>query len=344
VASGQWSVASVSNPQSPIPNPHPRGFTLLEVLVSIGVLMLGLLGVAALIPIGKVAVSETNKADRTGACGRSSLRQIRIRRMLDPNTWWSTPTGRVYVIDPLGSTNSLTSPFGGTTSGTASMTVQRINLKPYPRAEMMMTRNQADEIFRWHDDLSFGDIETSRDRPTPPSAGAYEGSFSWLVTVAPYIVQNPSGTPLSTGQANVSAVVCWKRQFSAAENDPNSNETSVSVVCDSSPAYGGMGVQYPTQTSKRVVPKENEWVLLTSSNNNQASWYRVVAAGIQDDPDPSKSTTRVSLVGPDWYGKQGGTTGTPPTPDDTVKMIVVKGATGVYTTTVKLDDDVIWTR
>ena len=43
----------------------------MEVLVSMGVLVIGLLGVAALIPIGKLAMIETNKSDRTGTCGRA---------------------------------------------------------------------------------------------------------------------------------------------------------------------------------------------------------------------------------------------------------------------------------
>ena len=50
-------------------SPHSprRGLSLLEVLVSIFILTLGILGVATLIPIGKVAMVETNKSDRTGA-------------------------------------------------------------------------------------------------------------------------------------------------------------------------------------------------------------------------------------------------------------------------------------
>jgi hypothetical protein len=339
VASGQWPVASASNPQSPIPNPSRRGFTLLEVLVSMGVLMLGLLGVAALIPIGKVAMSETNKADRTGDCGRAGLRDFRVRRMLDPSNWASAPTGYVYAIDPLGAKNSTsplgTTPLGGTVSSTTTMTVQRINLKSNGT---VLTADQAEEIFRWHDDLKFGDIENSRDRPAPPATGAYDGSFSWFATVAPQIVQDSSGNLFPTSQACVSIVVCWKRQFTAAVNDAKADETTLSVSCDSSPAYGGMGIEYDANNSK-VLPKENEWILLTSTANGQASWYRVVAAGTDNGSSPK---TRVSLVGPDWYGGTGKDNSG--AVNDSVKIIVVKGVTGVYTTTVKLDNDAIWTK
>jgi hypothetical protein len=319
--------------------------TLLEVLISMSVLLLGLLGVAALIPIGKVALSETNKADRAGACGRAALRDVRVRGMLDTSNWSAVPTGNAFVIDPLGwarfASGTTTDYFGGTTSGTVSMTVQRINLTNV---------SAADDVFRWHDDLTFAVPENPSERPTLPKdaagnvlTGAYDGSFSWFVTIVPQVVVDTAGTRFTTNQSTVSVIVCWRREFNSAENDPNAGETSVNVVCDSSPAYGGMGIEYSTEDSKEVVPKENQWVLLTStSNGGQASWYRVVAAAIGDDPDRAKRVTRVSLVGPDWYGGQGGTIGTPPTPDGTIKMIVVKGAVGVYTTTVKLDDDMVW--
>lgn len=60
-----------------------RGITLLEVLISIGVVSVGLLGVAALIPLGSLAVNETAKADRSAALGRSAQHEVRVRRMLE---------------------------------------------------------------------------------------------------------------------------------------------------------------------------------------------------------------------------------------------------------------------
>lgn len=72
-----------------------RGITLLEVLVSIGVIAVGLLGVAALIPLGTFAVSETAKADRSSAMGRAAMHEVRVRDMLqrmrdDTDARWYT--------------------------------------------------------------------------------------------------------------------------------------------------------------------------------------------------------------------------------------------------------------
>jgi prepilin-type N-terminal cleavage/methylation domain-containing protein len=339
--------APVSNPQSLIPNPSPRGMTLLEVLISMGVLLLGLLGVAALIPIGKAAMSETNKADRTGACGRAALRDVRVRRMLDSSNWASTPGSAVFIIDPLGSANlsggTATKYFGGVAgsdTGTTK-TVQRITLNNV---------SSVDDVFRWHDDLKFTVPENVHERPAPPSIGAYDGDFSWFVTVAPQIVLDTSNNQFTTNQSTVSIVVCWKRLFAAAANNIDAGETLVNTSCgvttdpivDSGGAvvggYGGIGIQYPVAKSK-VMPKENEWVLLYALNSSttpatirQATWYRVVSAGSDG------TTTRATLVGPDWHGGLNASGN----PDTAANLIVVKGVIGVYTTTVKLDDNMVW--
>jgi prepilin-type N-terminal cleavage/methylation domain-containing protein len=315
-------------------NPSPRrGLSLLEVLVSMGILTVGLLAVASLIPIGKFAMVETNKADRTGMLGRAGLREVKVRRMLDPNLWASTPTNTVFVIDPLGCTSVL-----GTTSvgGTASA-IERVNLRTVPGGGALNS-GQADSIFRLQDELIYSlpkDMVPPQtgDRPVP--TGGNEGNFSWFLTVACSPAELSLPLPQKR-QFSVAVVVCWKRAFTATANDPEAGEATVSVVCDAATGFGGIGISYPTTTTAPT-PKQNEWVLLTSGT--QATWYRVVSVGSDG------TTTRATLVGPDWNGgTTGGTLGPPPAPDDSVKLVVIKGVTGVYTTTVQLDNDAIWTR
>lgn len=64
-----------------------RGVSLMEVLISIFVLSVGLLGIAALIPLGRFTIVEASKADRSGACGRAAIRDVKVRRLLDRTTW-----------------------------------------------------------------------------------------------------------------------------------------------------------------------------------------------------------------------------------------------------------------
>ncbi len=75
------------------------GLSLVEVLASIGVLSVGILGLAALLPVGQVTIFEAIKADRAGACGRAAMREVVVRRMLDYHTWYDPYQGK-FVYDP----------------------------------------------------------------------------------------------------------------------------------------------------------------------------------------------------------------------------------------------------
>ncbi|MCX5653859.1 MAG: hypothetical protein NTY65_04325 [Planctomycetota bacterium] len=276
----------------------------MEVLISIFILSIGLLGVAALIPIGKLALVETNKSDRTGACGRAGLREVKIRRMLDYTTWSPPVDGTnvklgLIAIDPLGSTG---------------------NLGPLPRYSFTgMTATAADAIFRWRDDLVFvrpRDVKSgtpqNADRPWPIFDGANiqsEGNYSWFLTIAPA----PGEAALPVAQRrmyNVAVVVCYKRI--------KTREQRATATCAGGVGYGGVSV-----TLDGAVPitalnvKEDQWIMLVG--DGQASWYRAVNAG------PGGTTQKVSLVGPDWYG------GTD------VEALIIDSVSGVYSTVVQLD-------
>lgn len=60
---------------------------MLEVLFSIFILSVGLLGLLALIPVGTVDVAEATKADRGAVTGRAAYREVKIRKMLFPGMW-----------------------------------------------------------------------------------------------------------------------------------------------------------------------------------------------------------------------------------------------------------------
>jgi len=331
---GRYPRTTLPNPQSLIPNPSRRGISLMEVLISVFILSIGLLGVAAMIPIGKLAMIETSKSDRTGACGRAALREVKVRRMLAGFATSTTP----FVIDPLGVTAGITT-----------------NLGSLPRTNYAsMNKFQADDLFRWRDDLIYfqpkdmtaGNSPTNGERP----AGAFtdsnystisttintttgvvipasEGNYSWFLTVAPQIVNS-----VNTGTFSVAAVVCYKRVLtknSSGQPDGERNILSTNVTCDSSPSYGGVGITIKGNVIAGPPPlKSNEWILLYSTT--QCTWYRVVSVGYDASAVPP--STRIALVGPDWYGGSSAT------------VVVVGGVTGVYTTTVQLDDDKIWTR
>lgn len=64
-----------------------HGISLLEVLISIFVMTVGLLGLAALIPIGRFEVQEAAKLDRGATLAKQAQRELLIRGLLDPSQW-----------------------------------------------------------------------------------------------------------------------------------------------------------------------------------------------------------------------------------------------------------------
>jgi len=174
------------------PVPGRRGVTLMEVLISVFVLAVGLLGVAAMIPLGGLTILETNKADRAGACGRASMRDVRIRGMLDPQNWVTYNGGAVWAcamgnytstdpnsgpyspvcIDPLylaspqvdfSQSDARIFPYGGNTT----LSLPRLTLGDTAHVDdtaAAMTFGMAERIFRWAEDLTYYQPDDN-DRP-----------------------------------------------------------------------------------------------------------------------------------------------------------------------------------
>ncbi|MBN2476937.1 MAG: prepilin-type N-terminal cleavage/methylation domain-containing protein [Pirellulales bacterium] len=272
-----------------------RGISLLEVLISVFVLSVGLLGLAALIPVGRFAIVETGKADRGGACGRAGLRELKIRGMLDPQNWRqyadpdngdyslasvvNNPTvarGESFAIDPLS--------FGRLLPGDAA--IHRFPYAPLaaqPASQLRGTNMQrvtlagvgaslplADRIFTWQDDLLFARPEDRDLRPraqlgTTTGRQEIEGDYSWLVTVTP--ARSEIDLPVQQRQLySVSVVVFYKRQYPADRpinaSDPKPTERKVvaNILTD---GYGGGDVRLTTDHGVEYLDvREDEWLML----------------------------------------------------------------------------------
>ena len=281
--------------------PPRSGLSLLEVLVSLFILAVGLLSVAALIPVGKLALIKTNKSDRTGACGRAGLSEVRIRRMLDPDMWAANPGNGTFAIDPLGYIKL------GNSSTLGPL--NRINLFTTPNAAT------AEAIFSWHDDLTFDIPDDSSNRPTALSIGEFDGHFSWFITATPSPADVANGVPVVDRRSyNVSVVVCHRRTFIEAERTAN-------AAFSGGVGYGGGTITLDNSTGALpLVVKENEWILLYSPTTYQCAWYRAVSS-VTIDPGGSGW---LSIVGPDWHG-------------GAAQAVIIPGVSGVYSTTVRVD-------
>ncbi|MGL4512172.1 MAG: type IV pilus modification PilV family protein [Lacipirellulaceae bacterium] len=80
--------SSFRNPTSAFDAAAPRrALTLVEVLVAMGIMTLGLLGVAALFPVGGVYMQSGDVADQSGALAQAALDDAIVRGYLNPESW-----------------------------------------------------------------------------------------------------------------------------------------------------------------------------------------------------------------------------------------------------------------
>jgi type II secretory pathway pseudopilin PulG len=324
-----------------------RGISLLEVLAAIGVLSIGLLGLAALLPVGRYTLSEAAKADRAGSCGRAALRDIIVRRMLDPNNWTSDPGKSIsFLIDPEGVANNMGPTFANAAgNGSATTTVPRIGVKTAAGAPINAAAVQStdDLIVTLPEDMNPPQAVgrplniTTNGTPQPLAAS---GDYSWFATVT-RLPNNPT-------LYNVSIVVCYKRNLtpSGERAVPVSQFFDTANLNGAQVALGGGSVQLarpvndtPADASSNppsvagIQLKENDWVALVSTSGNTKGlcrWYRVAALG---DPDPTDKTQYLTLIGPDWVN---------PAPGSDLLVALGQSVLGVYTTTIALDTDPLW--
>ena len=192
--------------------------TLMEVLISAFILSVGLLGLAALLPVGRVTVGEAIKADRAGTCGRSAMHEVKVRRMLDPATWSPAPntnqlipyTGS-FAIDPLGSTG----PLGGAIPHIS------LNAAAMPAGALPIFMCQDDLLFSNPEEMTPPVLTTLRPQPTvagsPPAIQA-QGNYTWFLTVTPSLSESFVTSPAEQTHFMVSVVVCNRRNFTPPAN------------------------------------------------------------------------------------------------------------------------------
>ena len=101
---GECGMRNVRKASRPLPVPHSpfplarNGITLLEVLISMFVLLFGLMGVAAVFPVGNHYAGRGEQFDRSTALSESAFGELRARGVLRPETWlYGAATGDEVV-------------------------------------------------------------------------------------------------------------------------------------------------------------------------------------------------------------------------------------------------------
>ena len=92
--------SSILHPSSFIVSAQRHGISLLEVLVSLGVITIGLLGILSLFPVGAYKVGMAARHDRSAALGQAAFHDIITRGLLRPDAdRWLQPNGAQVHAD-----------------------------------------------------------------------------------------------------------------------------------------------------------------------------------------------------------------------------------------------------
>ncbi len=241
------------------------GITLMEVLISLGILSVGLASVVALIPAGGSQAKLAMIEDRRAAVSAAALADAVNRGILSPSLWGAAPAEPYSIaVDPLGSATFPSSMTSTTLSGVG------------PGAA-------ADVVFRWGDDVVY-DLSQSEDDPPIPrylqgsSLRLTEGRFSWMATLVPDVVNG------STSQYyRLSVVTFYNRAIPPDVANP---------VFDKATMPDSASVQLPctldADTFRALFPRGT--VVLLSAPNKSPVWRKVLMA------QPTESAGTVTNV------------------------------------------------
>jgi hypothetical protein len=223
------------------------GITLIEVLISMFVLLIGLLGVAAMFPAGRYEIMQGVKADYGAMLGRQMSRDIKARGFLNPTGWTSRDKSSGNPIPAWDSTNPI-QPFVNPQTG-AHLTLMPVAIDPlglevdshaqlfpalvgstsiarvYPTPQSInpaIRKAIAQGLQLCPDDVVTQLDTTGRDKPPlqqPVPFGAATGSaiarasngnYSWIATIVP----DPTPQATIESKMTVSIAVFYKRDLS----------------------------------------------------------------------------------------------------------------------------------
>jgi len=299
---------------------HQRrsGITLMEVLISIGILSIGLASVVALIPAGGSQAKKTIVEDRRGSMGAGAIADVINYGMLNTATWNTIPAAPYrVVIDPMGNGSFPSA------AGLAAINVSNI----------AAGSAVASLVFSASDDLVYADDATTSEPTTEPpvpkltSDGARrlsEGGYSWLATLV------PSGTATPNHFYTLSVVEFYRRP-------PPGTALSVNVPgvpCNTSNLTIDLtSLGLPPEDFRRLFPTGG--VLLFTDNSSIHNWRRIQLAAptVSGDivTDVNISLDRNTHTVP------------PPATPPTLTLYAFEGTVGVIERGVQLEGTSPWT-
>jgi type II secretory pathway pseudopilin PulG len=286
-----------------VPACSRRGITLMEVLISIGILAIGLTSVLSLIPAGKAEAGKAIIYDRAAVMAMNGLSDAITFGLTRPDSFIAAVPGLATVVfDPA---NAITWPAVATSGTLKSAGV-------FARASDAATADLAvEKLFsQGRDDVVYNPPATADDLP---SNGFINGirAFEGRMTSLTAVTEADSGTPpLAPGDlATVSVVVFHNR---------DTTTPTVSGTLDSS---GRVGLStLPSDRTLKSIMRPGTVLYYTDPVTSRLRFAQLAMAAV----DTNTQDTYVTFLGR-------------PLPGSTVAVYVLTDSVGLAEQTVSLE-------
>jgi len=284
---------------------NPRaGLSLIEILASVTILTIGILGTIIAVMLGGIQVRRAKVADYSATCSRAALHQIQMAdwqkpEAVDPvNTLRFAPGNpndlrRVvdpYIVDPLAfwkydGTLVSPDPYVFPSKRTSGNGLRRYPMTYYPNSVNWLNYDDTMSMFRASDDIRFEPpTDNPQGRPTTIGGNPVqsEGMFSWMYMVSPMVPSShvnrlSFGTndvrgcadPKYISSYEVSSIVFYGRVPPEGVNDPG--ERTVNATFSGSTGHLILSAQDIDDLDLSTI----RWILLTGFSPDYAPWVNI---------------------------------------------------------------------
>lgn len=257
------------------------GISLMEVLISIGIMAIGMLSIASLLPVGNVQTQRATTEERKAEMGLNVYREFQIRGMANPKNWARHSSGTSWVNYLEGSPTIATAeyppividPFMIAVAHNAQPTAQDTAVDSFPAngiggpvmkrltvtAASTVTgtppaysytpnRALADAIFTMTNELV---VDQPEDRSLPAtspnttdvSEAQYHRPYEGNFSwLATIAPQSGTSAVPASGDQCILSIVIFERRRATAPSSTNAQEEMVEVNDASPPAAGNVNI------------------------------------------------------------------------------------------------------
>lgn len=303
-----------------------RGISLMEVLISMGILTIGLVSVISLIPAGRSQALKAAAIDRSTALAQNAAADFLTRGFARPGGWTANPSGVIAVFDPMDQSGI----WNAILTGTYAI-VPRVDAATSAVSASAVTgagTAVSDLIMRGEDDIRYSTDSVGPDDPPGPvwsSSGTpgrhvFDGAYSYLVTLT------GTGSTWNAGDYKTLSVVTFNRRDRTWATILSLSDTTSGIWnVDTSAVPSGV-------TLKDMIKPGGAVLTYTPGASPPFSWKRVLISADATNPN-SPAAWRVGLT------CEGGDVVTTSTAN---KVYVFPGAAGFLQMPIRLEGTSPW--